>query len=301
MKVRELWAQATDRLANSGLEDARLEAEVLIRHSLGMRRAEFFAALGDRPDAAMLSGLDALLERRAAGEPLAYILGTREFYGLEFHVTPAVLIPRQETELLVDGVLNWCNENGKDRPHIADVGAGSGAIAVAAAIHLPEATVYATDSSAEALKIAEVNLRGHGVSDRVHLFRGDLLSPVFEPVDIVVSNPPYLTTSELAGAQREVRSEPESALDGGPDGLRTIERLLRQAPGKVRPGGLVLIEISPSLLAGTMQMAKEAFPQGSISFRRDLSGLARTVSVDVAQASATTVGAIHEGEPQRTR
>ena len=295
----ELWAQAADRLANSGVEDARLEAEVMIRHSLGMRRAEFFAALEDRSDEEMPSGLDALLERRAAGEPLAYILGAREFYGLEFHVTPAVLIPRQETELLVDGVLTWCNENGKDRPHIADVGTGSGAIAVAAAIHLPESTVYATDSSAEALDVAGVNLRRHGVSDRVRLLRGDLLSPVQEPVDVVASNPPYLTTSELAGAQREVRREPETALDGGPDGLRTIERLLRQAPGKVRPGGLVLIEISPPLLAGTMEMAKEAFPQGSISFRRDLSGLARAVSVHVASDSAILAGAADEGEPQR--
>jgi release factor glutamine methyltransferase len=232
---------------------------------------------------------DSLVRRRAAGEPLAYILENREFYGLDFLVNPSVLVPRQETELLVDKVLEFAAARpfdlARDEPGgavvIADIGTGSGAIAVAIAKSLPRATVYATDSSREALAVADANRRRHGVVDRVILSHGDLLQALPAPVDVLVSNPPYISTAELAGLAPEVRREPIRALDGGPDGLDVVRRLFRQASDCVRPGGLMAVEIAPQQLESVTRIARSCFPTGQVSHDLDLSGLPRVVWVAV--------------------
>ena len=277
MTLRSAWIQTRSRLESAGIDDAALEAEVMLRHALDVDRVAFFASLEEQPDAAPLRLADSLVARREQGEPLAYILGCREFYGLDIRVTPAVLIPRQETELIVDAILEF----GRARPGItlADVGTGSGAIAVAAAVNLPRSHVYATDSSDAALRVARDNCLMHQVEDRVALVHGDLLDPLDKPVDVIASNPPYVMTAEIASLGREVRREPVQALDGGPGGLEVIRRLFEQAPAALRPGGAMLVEIDPRQLRPATSLASAAFPRGSVSYRRDLSGRPRVVVV----------------------
>lgn len=279
MTVRESWLRTRDRLEAANVSDAGLEAEVLLRHALRIDRAEYFASL-EQPVAVSEQGLaDTLADRRVAGEPLAYILGRREFYGHEILVGPGVLVPRQETELLVDAVLEFVATHGLRRPLIADVGTGSGAIAVAVAKALPGATVFGTDIAIDALKVAEANVLAHGVQDQVRLLQGDLLEPVPGPVDVVVSNPPYLTTDELAGLPPDVRREPEIALDGGLDGLDTISELLRHAQSLLRRPGMLAVEIAPHQLEGVVGQAQSLFPDALVTHRLDLAGQPRVVHV----------------------
>ncbi len=250
MQAHQAAALAAERLARIGIADARLEAEVLTRHALGMDRATYFASLREPIDTAMQACIEQLVHRRAQGEPLAYITGHREFYGLDFVVNPAVLIPRQETELLVDKTLEWAAAWASERalrredaaPLIADVGTGSGAIAVALACNLPKARVCAIDISAAALAVADRNRRRHGVADRVALVQGDLLTAVKPGLDAIVSNPPYIASGLMAGLPAEVRREPALALDGGQDGLRLTRRLVAQAARRLNGGGLVVVE-----------------------------------------------------------
>ena len=277
MTLRSAWMKARSRLELAGVEDAALESEVMLRHTLGIDRAAFFAALEEPTDASGLERADSLVERRERGEPLAYILGRREFYGLDILVTPAVLIPRQETELLVDGVLEI--GGGRADVAVADIGTGSGAIAVAAAVNLPSCRVYATDTSKAALRVAEANCRMHGVGGRVELRHGDLLDALDGPVDVIASNPPYVRTDEMAGLSREVGHEPAEALDGGRDGLDTMRRLFERAPAALNPGGAMFVEIDPRQLRAVMSLAAAAFPGGRPSYRRDLSGRPRVVAV----------------------
>ena len=274
MTLRSAWTQARSRLERAGVEDAALEAEVMLRHALGIDRAAFFAALEEPADAA---GLERTIERRESGEPLAYILGRREFYGLDILVTPAVLIPRQETEHLVDAILDL----GRVRAGlaVADVGTGSGAIAVAAAVNLPGCRVYATDVSQAALRVAQANCRIHGVEGRVELRHGDLLDALDGPVDVIASNPPYVRTGEIESLGREIGHEPAQALDGGPGGLDVIRRLFEQAPAALNPGGAVIVEIDPRQLQAVTSLAAAAFPGGRVSHRLDLAGRPRVVAV----------------------
>ena len=274
MTLRTAWTQARSRLEHAGVEDAALEAEVMLRHALGIDRAAFFAALEEPADA---PGLERAVERREAGEPLAYVLGRREFYGLDILVTPAVLIPRQETEHLVDAILEI--GGGRAGLAVADVGTGSGAIAVAAAVNLPACRVHATDVSQAALRVARDNCRMHRVEGRVELRHGDLLDALDGPVDVIASNPPYVRTGEIGGLAREIGREPVEALDGGPDGLDVIRRLFDQAPAALNPGGAVLVEIDPRQLPAVTSLAAAAFPGGRVAHRLDLAGRPRVVSV----------------------
>lgn len=280
MKITGALASTADRLSNSHTAEPRIEAEVLLRYVLGMERAAFFASVHECLTPNQDEQLCQLVQRRVDGEPLAYILGRREFYGLDFVVNHHAFIPRQETELLVDKVLELCSARRAGEPfEVIDVGTGCGAIAVAVAFNLPGANVYATDISREALQVADINRRQHGVKDRVHLIQGDLFEAIDRPVDVIVSNPPYIKTSDLSGLAIEVRREPALALHGGDDGLAIIRRLLRQALARIRPGGCILVEIAPEQLHQAMDLARDAFPAGSVSFARDLLHLPRMVAI----------------------
>ena len=278
--LREAWAAARDRLAESGIADASLEAEVLLRAALGVDRTAFLASLRQPVPKDRLQTAEGLLARRLDGEPLAYIVGVREFYGLDFAVDPSVLVPRQETEHLVDAVIDYSRSRGDPPLEVADVGTGSGAIAVAAAHRLPAATVYATDLSPRALRVADANRRRHGVGDRVRLREGDLLDPLPGPVDVIASNPPYIPTGDLPSLPPDVRREPVEALDGGPDGMSVIRRLIRGAPARLRPGGRLLVEIAPEQLEAVTAAASENFPEAQVGFERDLTGAPRLLVVD---------------------
>lgn len=287
MRVREFWAGSRDRLARAGVNDASLEAEVMLRTAMGVDRTGFVASLNMtlEPDRARMA--DGLVARRLAGEPLAYIVGSREFYGLDFLVNPSVLIPRQETEHLVDSVLAFSRRVNDPPLEVADVGTGSGAIAVAIAHQLPEAKVYATDSSSAALEVADVNRRRHGVADRVHLCEGDLLEALPRVVDLIVSNPPYIATDEFETLPADVLREPILALDGGPDGLAVTRRLVQGAPSYLRPGGRLVVEIAPSQLDAASRTAAEVFGGADVGFERDLAGDPRVLVVDLGPQPET--------------
>ncbi len=281
MKLRESWVRATQLLSEESVSDPAIEAEAMVRHATALDRAGFFASLNDEVAAAAQGRIDGLVERRSSGEPLFYMLGHREFYGLELYVDAAVLIPRQETELLVDLALQHCRQYAGRRLTVLDVGTGSGAIAVALACHLPSATVHATDSSREALLVADANMKRHNLSDRVHLVQTDLLGCLNTTVDVIVSNPPYIASEDIGGLADEVRQEPRSAIDGGMDGLGPTARLLIQAQGHIRPGGLVLVETDPQHIERAIQLGRDAFPDALVWYERDLLGMPRVIVVGV--------------------
>ena len=278
MKIRESIAGIADTISGRNIPDASLEAEVLLRHVLGLDRAQLYADLEGSVSVIQAEQLSQLLERRLEGQPLAYLLGHREFYGLDFMVKPSVLIPRQESELLVDTALEKCAaQKGRERIEIADVGTGCGAIAISIAHNLPRAFVFATDISDEALAVADINRRKHSVTERVDLRSGDLLDALPRSVDVIVSNPPYLKRDDIPRMSAEVRREPKYALDGGVDGLETTERLLRQAPGYLRPGGCIIVEIAPEQLEVVCRIARDSIAGARITYSSDLLGLPRVV------------------------
>ena len=280
MRIGEYVARTSARLAERGIPDATIEAEVLVRHVLRMDRAELYSASRDSLGRRQEHHVDRLVRTRLAREPLAYIVGQREFFGLDFLVNRHVLIPRQETELLVDNVLEFAASRPGQRLRVADVGTGSGAIAIAVACNVRRATVYASDVSRAALRVADVNRRRHRVQERVHLWQGDLLRPVCAGVDVVISNPPYIGSREIADLAPEVGLEPGLALNGGEGGLEITARLLSQVGACLVPGGRLIVEIAPEQLDDVVQMAGEAIPGASVSYARDALGLPRAVIAD---------------------
>ena len=280
MNLREIFNSAGETLMRTGSPDAQLEAEVLIRHVLRIDRATFFRDLEQPVTDCDRERLDDLVNRRLNREPLNYITGLREFYGLDFEVSDSVLIPRQETELLVDTVISLARSRPKCEMKICDIGTGSGAIAVSVAVNLPSAEVMAIDISQRALDIADANRRMHGVYNRVSLRLGNLLEPVDWKPEIIVSNPPYIRRSDLSLLQPEILYEPSVALDGGPDGLEVIRGLLRQSSDKVSSTGAILFEIDSSQKDSARMLSREYFPNSEISILDDLSGNSRAILIE---------------------
>ena len=282
MSLAATLASARRRLAAAGVEDAGLEAEVLLRHTLGWSREQLLARLEEEPPPEPLCRFEEFLARRLAHEPVAYITGHREFFGLDFEVTPATLVPRPETELLVEAAIEVAKPRGRIRrgPVIADVGTGCGAIAVALALNVPRSDVYAVDTSAEALAVAERNAERHGVASRILFYRGDLLSPLPEFADVLVANLPYVPTSEWERLPPELREhEPRTALDGGPDGLDVIRRFLGEAPRYLRPRGCVCLEFGFGQAGAVKDAARRHFPGHALEVRRDLAGVERVLLI----------------------
>ena len=281
MTLRELLSQIVRHLSVHQVPDPEIESEVLIRHVLGLERAEFFASLAESVSFQQSCVVRQLVQRRLSGEPLAYITGHKEFYGLDFMINPNVLIPRQETELLVDYALEYCsNQNSSTEIRIADVGTGSGAIAIAIAINRENAHIIATDCDEKALAVTRMNLQKHNLADRVHVSQGDLLETIEGPLDICVANLPYIRSAEIPELPREVQREPLLSLDGGSDGLDLIRRLLLQLPALTKPNGSVFLEISPEQLHPTLLLARAAFRDAEITYRNDMLHLPRIVVIN---------------------
>lgn len=281
LPIRQVLARAMQRLAAAGNDSPRLDAEVLLAFVLGQDRAWLYRYPTAHLDRAALDRLAELLSRREQREPIAYLTGSKEFFGLEFEVNPSVLIPRPETELLVEAALQLAQ--GRSPLSIVDVGTGSGCIAVALARHLPAARIGAVDISPRALTVARRNTQRHGVAGRVILVQADLLQPVAGPFDLIVSNPPYVSHSELAAGdmQPEVALyEPRLALDGGKEGLAVISRLLSQATTKLKPGGWVLVEIGAAQGPAALRLAAGYFPGAIIELKQDLAGLDRLLVIN---------------------
>jgi release factor glutamine methyltransferase len=285
LTLARLLHAATEELQGAGIEDARLEAEVLLRHTLRLDRAQLYTRLQEDLSPADEAAFRSLLARRVDHEPTAYIVGHREFYGLDFETTPAALIPRPETELVVDEALARARERParqSGRLLIADVGTGNGAIAVALAARLPGAVVMACDLSREALALAARNARRHGVEGRISFVRADLLPPLTRPADLIVANLPYVRTADWEALPPEIREhEPRLALDGGPDGLREIGRLLEQAPSCLAPGGSLLVEFGPPQAAAAFELARRCCPGACARVLPDAAGLERVLAVDM--------------------
>jgi release factor glutamine methyltransferase len=271
---RQALARACDILAGSDIEDASLEGEVLLRHVLEINRSQLYTDLDVELSPAQEQALDQMLERRKRGEPSAYITGHREFYGLDFYVDSNVLIPRPETELLVEKAI----ELARDHPvnTIADSGTGCGTIAVSLAVNLPGLFIYAIDLSPAALEAARKNCRRHGVAGRVVLLRGNLLEPLMEPVDMIVANLPYVRQADLLRTG-PLSYEPVLALSGGEKGLDVIKALCRQAREKLNKGGSLLLEIGEGQAASVTEILRGVFPAGVVDIHRDLAGLERMV------------------------
>lgn len=277
--VREALAQAAVRLQGVA-ERPWMEAERLLAHVLKCDRAWVIAHDEERLDPRVVANFWALVERRAANEPLPYLLGEVEFFGLTFKVTPAVLIPRPETEGLIELVIAWLNTH----PHariVADVGTGSGCIAVSLAHAVPRITVTALDNSPDALAVAQENANRLGVAERISFQQGHLLEPLAGPVDVIVSNPPYVAEHEWDVLPPSVRREPRQALLGGADGLALITELLRAASRYLLPGGLLAMEIGETQGAAVLRLARQAFPQARCEVRRDTFGRERFLYMEV--------------------
>ncbi len=281
MMIKEALHQGSKTLASAGVEDAHLEAELLLMHLLAIDRTRLYLRLEEELSPHDIEALGQLLERRLCHEPMAYILGHREFFGHDFHVAPGVLIPRAESELLVEKALALVKSGfPRQDPVIADIGTGCGAIAVCLALLLPRARIYAADISRQALDIARVNCDKHGVGDRVQLLQGDLLDPLPQPVDVIIANLPYVRDEELGRLSAEIRLfEPLSALAGGEDGLDKVRRLLSEAGGKLRPNGFILIEIGAGQGEVVASVTRSLFPQAVVELAKDLGGIERVVSV----------------------
>jgi release factor glutamine methyltransferase len=274
--IGRLLTWTAEWLGSKGSESPRLDAEVLLAHVRGCQRIMLYASFDEEVTEETRGRFRELVRRRAAGEPVAYLVGYREFFSLAFEVSPAVLVPRPETEALVSRVIDLCREAAA--PKIVDVGTGSGAVAVALAKHLPRAVIQAGDVSASALEVAKRNAARHGVADRITFIESDLLdAPELQgPWDVIVSNPPYVREAEFASLPRDVRDhEPRSALVAGPRGVELIERLVALASQRLVSGGWLVLEAGP-LVADDVNAVLAAAPElESGPVLTDLAGLPR--------------------------
>jgi len=258
-------------LAEKGVENARLEAEWMLCSALGIDRVGLYVNFDKPLTSAELSIFRAMVARRAKREPLQYILGSQEFYGLDFEVSPGVLIPRHDTEVLVREALARSPKNAR----ILDMGVGSGCVAVALAKNLADAEIFGVDPSSEALALAARNAGRHAVP--LHLLQGSLFEPVAgERFDLIVSNPPYIPTADLAGLQEEVREyEPRGALDGGIDGLDFYRRIIPDAPCYLKEGGWLLVEMGIGQAGEVLALFEETGRFSELFTAKDPGGVER--------------------------
>ena len=269
--VREIIQRCHHELEAIGIPDARLEAEVMVMNVMRMPRQDLFAHQEDEATTQHEQDIQGILDRRRAREPLAYILGYREFYGINLLVNSDVMVPRPETETMVEHAL-FMALMGMESAQlvIADVGTGAGAIAINLAIHIPAARIYAVDLTDPVLNVANYNIRSHNVADRVTLCQGDLLEPVPEKVDLIVANLPYIPSARIPALQPEVQWEPRAALDGGEDGLDLVRRMMDQATAKLNDQGIILLELDPEQMPAASEIALQNFPEATVSVEQDL-------------------------------
>jgi release factor glutamine methyltransferase len=281
LSIRNVLATA-ERTLSATSRTPRLDAEILLAHTLGCTRAHLLASFHEQLDQEQVLAFQRLITRRAHSEPVAYLTRQREFYGLNLLVDERVLVPRPETELLVDLALIAARRIRIADLKIADIGTGSGAVALALAANLPPQTrIYATDISADALHVAAINAAHHGLTSQVRLLQGDLLAPLPEPVHLIVSNPPYTVIDEIDAGVRD--HEPRLALDGGSNGLEVYHRLIPQAAEWLHTDvdSCMLLEIGATQAAAVLDIARQTFPRAALEVRKDLAGHDRVAMIEV--------------------
>jgi len=296
-EIRSALKEGLARLRAAHVPSHTLAAEVLLLNVLGCDRTWLYTHAEDRMDAAASEKFFALIARRAAGEPTQYLTGRQEFWGLEFEVTPAVLIPRPETEHVVEVALERLGPRGlpmdmatgEPNPtlQVADIGTGSGCLAVALAHELPHAVIFATDISAAALEVARRNAARHGVCDRIHFLQSDLLTGLRTEsrtacgFDLIVSNPPYIAHDTVAWLDREIRDhEPEAALVGGGTGFEIYARLMEQAARSLTSGGIFVVELGWGAAAKVKGMLEAEPDWANIDITNDLAGIPRVLAAE---------------------
>ncbi len=278
--LRDIWLSGAADLEGAQIDDARFEAEVLLRHATGLTRAQLYASLTDEVDPAALERFQAAVAERTSRKPLAYITGTREFYRLEFHVTPDVLIPRPESELLVDAALDHMRQARIRTPQVADVGAGSGAVGIALARHRRGVSLICSDVSRDALLVARDNARRLLRRPRAAFVQGDLLTPLPGPFHCVVANLPYIPEGRLDDLEPEVAEhEPRVALTPGTRGTELILRLITQLPSRLHPNGIAVLEVDPGQESAIADAAAQMLPNAEITVLDDVSQQPRAVRI----------------------
>lgn len=277
--IRRLLEWTTGFFADSGASQPRLDAEILLAEALGCQRIILYTRFDEEPDEATRARFRDWVSRHAKGEPVAYLVGHREFFSLKFQVSRDVLIPRPETEHVVSEAIDFLS--GLGRPsQVAEIGTGSGIIAVTIAKHVAHASVVATDISPAALAIAKENAAAHGVTGRIVFAESDLLEAVRDPerFDLIVSNPPYIGTDEKGTVQPSVVNyEPHMALFAGADGCEVISRIISMAPARLVPGGRLVLEVSPLIAERVRRRIAEAGDFSDVRLVRDLAGLSRVI------------------------
>lgn len=291
--VRDLLHEAAQRLqaihAADGIDDARLQVELLYGLAIGLDRVHVIAAGGDIVPPAAVEPFEALMERRLQHEPLAYIRGKREFFGMTFEVGPGCLVPRPETETLVEAALEAVKAHPGARRlvRVADIGTGSGAIALSVAQHAPNAKVFAVDVSTEALQWAGRNMRNFGLQDRVVLLAGDLAEPLSEPIDVLLANLPYVSTDEFEALPPQIRErEPRVAVEGGPEGVELIARLAQQLNAHLAPVAAAIFEVGAGQISWAEELVTHALTEAGrtsldVRYHRDLRGIRRVLEVRI--------------------
>jgi len=272
LTVIEVLKAASGHLQKHGSDSARLDAEVLLARALGVRRLDLYLQFDRQLSDEELGDYRDLTRRRARGEPVAYLVGHKEFMALDFEVTPAVLVPNPDTEVLVQRAVEIARQANRAL-RVADVGTGSGNIAIAVAHYAPDVEVWAGDISREALDVASRNVASHGLAERVQLVCGDLLDPLPGSFDLVCANLPYIGAGAKLPA--EVRAQPASALFAEQGGAALVLRLIAAAPGRLTPGGRLLAEVDPTILSETSAAADRAF--SNVTVHRDLGGRDRVI------------------------
>jgi len=257
LTIAEVLKLSAEYLQKHGSDSSRLDAELLLAHALKARRLDLYLRFDQALDEPELGSYRALVARRGRGEPVAYLVGHKEFMGLEFEVTPDVLVPNPDTEVLVQRAVALAREGAPRPVRVADVGTGSGCIAIAVARYADNVEMWASDVSGAALEVAARNVTRHGLDGRVHLAQGDLLDPLAGSFDIVCANLPYVDVSATLPA--EVTAQPREALYAGDGGAALVTRLLADAPAKLRPGGRVLAELDPAMAEKAVGAARGAF------------------------------------------
>ena len=282
--IRDLLKVTSDYLRKKEIENPRLNAEVLMAHQLSVERISLYLNFDQPLTDKEVSGYRSLIRRRLKREPLQYITGTQEFWSLDFFVNQEVLIPRPETEIVVDQVINFAKSSARPEDHdlkILDLGTGSGAISVALAKELPRALVWATDISEGALSMARRNATKHGVSDRIEFLQGDLWEPLMNRgviFDIVVSNPPYVSSKEYDDLPPEIRDyEPRVALNGREGGMYYLNKIIKGAYDFINPGGLLILEMAPDQTQKALTIMDQTAAYGEKARIKDYSHRYRVV------------------------
>ncbi len=293
MNIKELLKRSDQFLAERGIESSRLDVEVLMADLLDMERINLYVKYDYPLKSNEIDTYREMIKKRAQRIPVAYITEKKEFMSLEFKIEEGVLIPRPDTENLVETVIEYCRQNELQSPQIIDVGTGSGAIAVSLAHYLSEAKVVGVDLSPEALKVARQNMEKHELSERMSILKSDLLAEFIkreiDGVDIIVSNPPYISKSEMEELPPEVKKEPKKALEAGEDGLDYYRRLIPEAEKVLKKGGKIFLEIGYQQAEAVTDLFAENWSE--VEVKKDYSENDRIVSAVFGSGNKTELEA----------